>query len=378
MSANVGNKQGVTVCSGKETDRLLLRFDCRCHVTELMLKHYASPVSGRDTTAPGDVLFKRYRSKYDTIRDKIDYETLTTFEWPQDEDSFKYRKAKEVLTLVEKMLENDTFVRADYRELAVLVFVYLSGNTDIKGQQFQVSLPHNISHARFMQRSLNYITLELLDQQADYMNYTEEERREVQLLAEFSALFYTPMFLQSSLPAEAPYLDLKNIQDLRQLVTVCQEECDRDEEDETKRVKLQAAQAALSNVYFHPDYLTRSNIVLALASEMMSVEDKAIIAKATWDALQEAGGRVGSFPFKIDFYKKLDICAVWPEEEEKPNLSRFVGHDSLLIFYQLDMANSQSLSWLTTEPREWEKDPSYELFRRFVRGMDVVNDVAER
>ena len=75
-----------------------------------------------------------------------------------------------------------------------------------------------------MQRGLNYITLDLLDEQVDYMNYTEVERREVQLLAKFSALFYTPMFLQSSLAAEAPYLDLNNIQDLRQLVKVCQEE----------------------------------------------------------------------------------------------------------------------------------------------------------
>ena len=132
-----------------------------------------------------------------------------------------------------------------------------------------------------MQRGLNYVTLELLDQQADYMSYSEEERREVKLLAEFSALFYTPMFLQSSLAAEAPYLDIKNIQDLRQLVKVCQEEVDSDEEHETNRVKLQAAQAGLSNVYFHPDYLTPSNIVLALAGKMMSEENKSIIARAT-------------------------------------------------------------------------------------------------
>ena len=377
-SANVGNKQGVTVCSGKRSDRLLLRIDCRRHVIELEIKHFASAVSGRGTTAPGDKLFTKYRNKFDTIRDKIDYGDLNSFEWPQVEDSFMYRKAKEVLTLVEKMLEKDTFTRGDYKELAVLVFVYLSGKTDIRGKQFKFSLPHNISHARFMQRGLNYVALELLDEQADYMNYSEEERREVQLLAEFSALYYTPMFLQSSLAAEAPYLDLKNIQDLRELVKVCQEELDRDEEDVTKKVKLQAAKEALGNVYFHPDYLTPSNIVMALAGDMMSVEDKTTIARATWEALQEAGGRVESFPYKADFYKKLSICSVWPEEEEKPDLRNFVGHDSLLIFFQLDMADSQSLSWLTTEPKEWEKDPSYEIFRKFVKGMDVVNDVAER
>ena len=180
---------------------------------------------------------------------------------PESEDSFMYRKAMEVLTLVQRMLESNTFTRGDYKELTVLVYIYLSGNTVIRGQRFQFSLPHNISHARFMQRALNYITLELLDNQADYMNYTLAERREVKLLAEFSALFYTPMFLQSSLAAEAPYLDIKNIQDMRQLVRVCQEEVDRDEDDENNRVKLEAAKSALSNVYFHPDYLTPSNIV---------------------------------------------------------------------------------------------------------------------
>ena len=289
-----------------------------------------------------------------------------------------YRKAMEVLTLVQKMIETNTFTRGDYKDLAILVYVYLTGNTDIGGQKFQFSLPHNISHARFMQRALNYITLELLDTQVDYMNYTPEERREVKLLAEFSALFYTPMFLQSSLAAEAPYLDIKNIQDMRQLVRECQEEVDRDEDEENNRVKLEAAKSALSNVYFHPDYLTPSNVVMALAGDMMSVEDKTIIARATWEALQVAGGRVTSFPFKAEFYKKLDICALWPEEEEKPDLRSFVGHDSLLLFHLLGQGNSICLSWLTLEPSEWNRDPSYEIFRRFVKGIDVVNDVAER
>ena len=273
-----------------------------------------------------------------------------------------FRKAKEVLTLVKKMLEKDTFTRGDYKELAVLVFVYLSGKTDIRGKQFKFSLPHNISHARFMQQGLNYVTLDLLDKQADYMNYSEEERREVELLAEFSALFYAAMFLQSSLAAEAPYLNLKNIQDLRKLVKVCQEELDRDQENVTKKVKLQAVQEALGNVYFHPDYFTHSNIVMALARDMMSDEDKTTITSATWEALERAGGRVESFPYKAKFYKRLNICSVWPEEEEKPNLRNFVGHESLLIFFKLDMADSQSLSWLTTEPKDWEKDPSYVIF----------------
>ena len=280
--------------------------------------------------------------------------------------------------MVERMLEDNSFGRNDYGDLADLVYVFLSGKTKIRGKDLAFSLPHNISHTRFMQRGLNYVTLELLDKQADYMSYSDQERIEVHLLAEFSALFYAPMFLQSSLAAEAPALDIKNIQDLRQLVKVCQEDVDRDEEDETSKVKLQAAQAALSNVYFHPEYLTPSNIVLALAGEMMAEEDKTIIARAIWEALQKAGGRVESFTHKVEFYKKLNILSLWPEEQEKPDLSKFIGHDSLLLFSILDMANTDALSWLTTEPKDWDKDPFYQIFRRFVKGMPVVNDAAER
>ena len=85
-----------------------------------------------------------------------------------------------------------------------------------------------------------------------------------------------------------------------------------------------------------------------------------------------------SFPHRSEFYKKLDICAIWPEEEESPNLSLFVGHDSLLPFYHLEMADKASLSWLNKEPEEWDKDIYFDIFRKFVKGIEVVNDCAER
>ena len=49
-----------------------------------------------------------------------------------------------------------------------------------------------MSHARFMQRGIMYITLQLLGPQADYMNYTENEQQEVELMAEYTALYYAP------------------------------------------------------------------------------------------------------------------------------------------------------------------------------------------
>ena len=55
------------------------------------------------------------------------------------------------------------------------------------------------------------------------------------------------------------------------------------------------------NVYFHPEYLMSSNIVMALAGDMMSVEDKTTIARTTWEALQEAGG--GASPSRMSSTK---------------------------------------------------------------------------
>ena len=59
-----------------------------------------------------------------------------------------------------------------------------------------------------------YITLQLLGPQTDYMNYTESEQQEVELMAEYTALYYAPRLLQSSLSAEAPIMDVRNIQDI--------------------------------------------------------------------------------------------------------------------------------------------------------------------
>ena len=43
----------------------------------------------------------------------------------------------------------------------------------INGKRFSLAKPHCVTHARFMQRGIMYITLKLLGPQADYMNYSE-------------------------------------------------------------------------------------------------------------------------------------------------------------------------------------------------------------
>ena len=97
----------------------------------------------------------------------------------------------------------------------------------------------------------------------------KKEAREVDLMSEFSALFYAPWFLQSSFAAEAPTLDIQAIKDMRVFRDLCRDEHQKDQENETKMIKLQASQACLANMYSHLDYLDQSIIVWALAGKMM-------------------------------------------------------------------------------------------------------------
>ena len=256
--------------------------------------------------------------------------------------------------------------------------MFLTSESEINGKTFKFDKPHSVSHARFMQRGLYYLTLGLLGDQAAYMNYTDEEQREVDLMAEYSALLYGPRFLQSSLPAEAAFLDLRNIRDLRELRDLLEEELTRDPENEVTRLRAEAVKSNLNNVYLHPEYLSPANIVFSLAGDMMEDTDKKAIALAIWEELEKVGDRVDSFPFRPDYLNKTDICLLWPEDVKWPDLSKFVSHYSLLPFYYLNMADEVSLSWLREEPEEWHKDIDFANFKGFVQKIDVTNDCAER
>ena len=375
-STNTGVKQGVIVRLSKHLNVLLLRLDCRRHIVELWIKHYAEVVSGRATTCTGDTLFSRFRDGFDGIRGTIDYEILVTYDWPDDDESFLSQKASEALSLVKKFLAENTFVRGDYRDLCEAVYVFLSGEKIINGKPFRFGLPHKVSHARFMQRGLNYIPMRMLGNQADYMKLSERELMEVDVMSTFVALFYTPWFLQSSLTAEAGMLDIQAIGDMRKLRDQLEEQHNNDKEDMNTKIQLEAAKKCLGNMYEHTVYLTEANIVLGLAGNKMSVENKRLVADQIFSLLADPETDTETFPYRPE--EKFDITSVWPEEELEPDLRRFVGPKSLLLFHHLRMMDPESMGWLALPPEEWDTDPNYDEFRSIVNSMEVVNDCAER
>ena len=149
---------------------------------------------------------------------------------------------------------------------------------------------------------------------------------------------------------------------MRQLVTICQKANDKDE-SETNLVALKAAKACLNNIYGHLDYLTETNIVFALAGSKMADKDKTIIADSLLSLLCD--NDIDEFEATME--KKVDILSIWPEDTSEPDLGRFVGRRSYLVFYHLGMLDPESLYWLTKDPEKWEEYPEYRRFQNFIR-----------
>ena len=74
---------------------------------------------------------------------------------------------------LDKFLDSDSdmFHRGDYKSLAMLVRIYLTGDI----HQFRFAKPIKTSHARFLQRGIYYMTSELLSWQLELDFVTEEE-----------------------------------------------------------------------------------------------------------------------------------------------------------------------------------------------------------
>ena len=57
-------------------------------------------------------------------RDPLNYQLWV---WPNDQRSWLFRKAIEILEWCRKMMEEGVFSRDDYRELVELIVIYLGG-----------------------------------------------------------------------------------------------------------------------------------------------------------------------------------------------------------------------------------------------------------
>nr|XP_047126051.1 uncharacterized protein LOC124807758 [Hydra vulgaris] len=75
------------------------------------------------------------------------------------------------------------------------------------GEQYRIRNPGPLHHARFMAKGIYFLKMYLnLD---NIPSLTDFERKEINDMAFFTAVFYTDWFIRAEIPAIAPYQDMK-------------------------------------------------------------------------------------------------------------------------------------------------------------------------
>ena len=353
-SDNTGKHKGSCTFIEDCVGQAVLWLACRRHVYELHIKHVASLVaetkSARPSTAPEETLFKRLRDNWGDLTEDdewLNMEDLTKFDWKANRSKFMQEQAKYVFSFLEKCLKDETFPRSDYKEMCVLCFVWLGGEVP----NFRFRWPGACHRARFMMQAIYYMKYELLDKFIYFVN--DMEKTEIHTMAEFVGLFYCMWFLRCAMGAAAPNIDLQNFVQMQKYKKL-------------GKTRAEVAEACMLSMVRHSWYLDPSLVVMALADKDVPNHEKKSMAAALVGLEKPA------------VFDKGKPCLDSLQLGKKvPTLTSLIRQRSWLMFSLRNMTEVE-LAWLKQDVALWSKDPGFVRFSDFVKGLNVVNDSAER
>ena len=233
-AVNTGQWKGACVRLEEEMGMKMLWLPCRHHVAEVVIKTVSVEV-GRPTKGDEDILFKRFRDEGWNLllKDGVDMEKLVKLD-RDNVSALVGSAAEETLSYLLKLLQDDTFPRGDYKELCQLAALYLGGDLSISFQT-----PGPVHHARFMSRCIYYLKMGMVQRQTDIFH--QKEIREINVMSEFVAVFFSLWRFKSMPCAEAPKEDLNFIAQMRKY----------------KCINPEVADPALRSLERHQWYLTQ-------------------------------------------------------------------------------------------------------------------------
>ena len=124
---------------------------------------------------------------------------IKRFDWQRWEGTDVARAARKAKDVLVELLMRGCFPRADYKFAAQLIVIYL-GVQIRPGSNFIFPDLAKASNARFIQRCLYFILMELLmNLPAVHSMFSAREQDTICDMALFSAVYYGPYFLQTTL-----------------------------------------------------------------------------------------------------------------------------------------------------------------------------------
>ena len=338
-SSNTGAENGACKFIEEWRGSPVLWLACRHHVAELHISRVVHAVTG-NTKDPGVGLFRRLKKKWAEL--EIDLENLVLFDSSHLDEALQ-AEAEAVLAWAQEQLQKKTWPREDYLELLELLVITLGGT--VLG--FTFKMPGADHHARWMSKAIYYLKIRLL---CNIFELSLEEKHEVDLISEFTVLFYVKYWLQTPLPSAAARIDLDFMINILHY----------------RLTRPKIAFAVLQSSNRHLWYLTPQLITLALADHKLEVHIREKIAKAVHSCKREdiASGKPAFPVFPLSL------------EQMRQNMDTLVTSDSWLVFQLLGLDGPQD--WLQTPASLWHLFAEFKKFKELAFNISVTNDIAER
>ncbi|XP_012564394.2 uncharacterized protein LOC105848737 [Hydra vulgaris] len=357
-ASNTGRHSGTNTRFSQRQESILLELACRRHIYELHLKHFWEQITSGKTAAPENLMFKRFQTNWNCIKETVDPSNLIRFDINSISNTFLATQIEETIQFCKDALNTDIVLRGDYRELLELTLMYLHPEIF-----FKVRAPGCVSHARFMSKAIYYLKIQILSTHLPY-DLTVSQRKELKAMAEFISIFYSVWFLRTSLPSAAPFQDVKAYWQMVQY----KEHVEKHNAD-SKRV-LNGIKSTMMSMKRHTWYLDETLVPLALLDPDLSNVERENIAKTLFsipvpDHFQHSE--------KSNLIKELNF-----KQEVPPGLARLIGENSWFIFSLLNLTRMEDKLWLNSPAPMWCYVDQFKTFSNFVSKLEVVNDSSER
>lgn len=326
---NTGERGGVCALFEAETESEVLCITCRHHIYEILLSSAFFSALGT-IEAPRIIIFEQLKTEWFNIKER-GYQYS-----PCDEtilESFNlYNETK--TTLLEHA--KNKFVRDDYAELNDLCLKFFGIKTK---KSFMV--PGAISKSRWMAKAIYAMKTYLF---RDELLLEEDFQNDLLEVSLFISIIYCKYWNRCTNAFNAPVNDLSLISELQRYSSYNEK----------------IANSVLNSFQNHLWYLGEELAVLALFSDLVSIEDKNIIRLKLTSRVIPAR-RNNSLRLK--------------EYTDGLKLTDMITERSRLLLSLLDL----DLSFLEKNAEMWVRNKSYKEARKIVKdSINVVNDAAER
>ena len=351
-SSNTGHKTAACIAIQRELDVPLLWLACRHHVGEVVLGKVWDALSVECSKSPNHSVFQRFQNKWE----HLPHSESEGLHFPKTEVALIGTK-EIIVDFCEDLLKKG-FIRCDYKELAELTLLYLTG--DLQNGTFTFKRPGALHKARWMAKLLYSIKMVILSEKINQLSdkksspvFKRGQLEKIKEFVKFSIYNYVPWWFKSPIASSAPYNDMMFINAIMVYSNI-NDDC---------------SNAALKGISNHLWYLTEELVPLSLFSNAVDDNMKQKMAnKLLSQEKQFFASRHGNS------HGKPNQPAMPSELNTESDLTIYVGPSSWSFF----QATACSTDFMYKPVTEWENDHNYIKARHIVENMAVVNDAAER